>query len=161
MWAAMPASAMLAVAGCSAPESGSPAPPVAAVEPAPPARPPPAVPEPARSPGTIRTVDVNTLLGMIETGNLLLIDVRPAFYYGLGHIAGAINLPGRQFDDWFPGERGRLESAVKEGRPIVLYCMDPQCPDAKLVAGWLAERGLTVQVYPGGWEEWKAAGIGG
>ena len=113
------------------------------------------------APARIGTVDAGGLLALREAGGLVLIDVRPAFHFHAGHIGGAVNLPARKFAAWFPAERPRLEAAAAAGRPVVVYCTDTQCPDAGKVAGSLAERGIPVSIYPGGWEEWRAVGIEG
>lgn len=109
----------------------------------------------------VGTVNVEQLFALKESGELLLIDVRPSFFFHSGHIGGAVNLPARKVDEWLPGEQARLEAAGKAGRPVVLYCTNLKCPDAKRVAGALAQRGIPCQVYPGGWEEWQAAGVEG
>ena len=113
------------------------------------------------APARIGTVDAGGLLALREAGGLVLIDVRPAFHFHAGHIGGAVNLPARKFGAWFPAERPRLEAAAAAGRPVVVYCTDMQCPDAGKVAGSLAERGISVSIYPGGWEEWRTVGIEG
>lgn len=116
---------------------------------------------PAVAPARIGTVDAGGLLALREAGGLVLIDVRPAFHFHAGHIGGAVNLPARKFAAWFPAERPRLEAAAAAGRPVVVYCTDMQCPDAGKVAGSLAERGIPVSIYPGGWEEWQTVGVEG
>jgi rhodanese-related sulfurtransferase len=52
-----------------------------------------------------------------------------------------------------------MDAARAAGKEIVLYCTNTECPDARVVAGWLAERGYSTLVYRGGWEEWKQAGL--
>ena len=102
---------------------------------------------------------MTTFFALRETGKVLVYDVRPGIYYRLGHIPGAVSFARKAFDARFPQEKSNLDAAVAAGKPILLYCTDLNCPDGGVMAGWLAERGYSVSVYRGGWEEWKKAGM--
>ena len=81
----------------------------------------------------------------------VFLDVRPAFDYQLGHIAGALNLPEGEFDQRFPALRPRLEQA----EAIVLYCSSPSCAKSYWSAIRLHNAGLTrLHIYQEGWNEW-------
>ncbi|MDP7307020.1 MAG: rhodanese-like domain-containing protein [Roseibacillus sp.] len=109
--------------------------------------------------GEIRQVDIGSLFQLREEGRVFLIDVRPAFFFGLGHIPGAISLPLKKFDSQFPNLQSQFDAAREAGRVIVLYCTNEQCPDGLRTAGKLSGLGYSTSVYKGGWKEWKAAGL--
>lgn len=86
-------------------------------------------------------------------------DVRRTFFYRLGHIQGAISLPLKPFDQIFAREQAAMQQALREGKVIIVYCDGPSCPDAHTIGGMIAERGIPVTIYRGGWDEWKEAGM--
>ena len=106
---------------------------------------------------SVGSIGLEELFGLVESGGVLLLDVRPALFHNLGHIPGSLGLPRKSSDGWIPAEEGRIRGAVSAGRPVVLYCANRECPDASAVAGKLAARGIPVKVFGGGWDEWKAA----
>ena len=109
--------------------------------------------------GQLTEVDLQRVFEMQGDGTMLLVDVRPPVFYGMGHIPGAINLPKRYFETSFPEKREELDAAVEAGKVIVLYCTNRQCRDGYLVGKDLARLGYSTSLYKGGWEEWKAAGL--
>ena len=121
-------------------------------EPAPPREEP-------RAKGTIRQVDIGSLFQLREEGRVFLVDVRPAFFFSLGHIPGSISLPLKKFDAQFPAIRSQFEAALGAGRVIVLYCTNEKCPDGLIAAGKLSKLGYSISVYKGGWKEWQDAGL--
>jgi rhodanese-related sulfurtransferase len=81
----------------------------------------------------------------------LFVDVRSPFDYEFGHIAGAVNLPGPEFEQVYPTLKPRLERA----RTIVVYCKSPDCGQSLWTAIRLRHEGLTqTMIYPEGWNEW-------
>ena len=114
--------------------------------------------EPGRK-GKISQVDIGSLFQLREEGRVFLVDVRPAFFFKLGHIPGAISLPLKKFDSEFPGLQSQFDAALEGGRVVVLYCTNEQCPDGLRMADELSGLGYSTAVYKGGWKEWKAAGL--
>jgi rhodanese-related sulfurtransferase len=125
---------------------------------APPA-PPPSEAAPARSAGKVTRIPLGTFSGIQQSGQVLIFDVRPAFHFGLGHIPGAINWPRGRFESQLAIHEPRIASAAAAGIPVVLYCTDLACPDAREIATRLASRGHPVAVLEGGWEAWNAGGL--
>ncbi|NNC87970.1 MAG: rhodanese-like domain-containing protein [Akkermansiaceae bacterium] len=119
--------------------------------------PPPSVPKPAK--GEITEVDLQRVFELQGTGQMLLVDVRPTFHYNLGHIPGAIGMQKRTFEEQFPARRGEFDAAVKDGKVIVFYCANDDCPDGYNAAKILAKKGYSSAVYKGGYAEWKASGL--
>lgn len=114
-------------------------------------------PEPEVAAAPVGSIGLTELFGLVESGEVLLYDVRPPFYQRLGRISGSISLPRKKFAELVGGEQERMRQANKAGRSIVLYCANLKCPDADAVAAELSRRGIASRVYHAGWEEWKAA----
>jgi rhodanese-related sulfurtransferase len=157
MKSAVPVLLATLLAGCN-----EPAPPPA---PTPPprekkseTRPAPA-PRPVVKKGTVRSIAIDRIFPLRLEGRALMIDVRRAFFYQLGHIDGAINLPLVDFAEVYPTIKPQLDAAAAAGKVIVLYCQGENCPDSHTTAVALAERGHDVCIYRGGWDEWKEVGV--
>ncbi len=109
--------------------------------------------------GRIRRIQIGNLYQLREEGRVLLVDVRPSFFFKLGHIPGALSLPLKSFDSVFPDIRPQIDAARNAGSLVVLYCANEECPDSLTTARKLSELGYSSVVYSGGWKEWKAAGF--
>ena len=107
----------------------------------------------------ISAIQLEDLFQLREEGTVLLVDVRPAFFFRLGHIPGAFNLPLKTFDTGVRSFLRDLEGARSSGRKIVIYCADKNCPDSLTTARKLARMGYSTSVYRGGWKEWRSAGL--
>ena len=105
--------------------------------------------------GRVTRIPLGNFFQHQQAGDALIIDVRPGFYYGLGHVPGALNWPRAAFDSGLPIFEPKIKTARAAGKPIFLYCTDLACPDALNVANRLAARGHSVAVLEGGWEAWK------
>lgn len=119
----------------------------------------PSTPVSAPAKGQISKIDIATLFGLQSEGSVLLVDVRPRFFYNIDHIPGAISMPLKSFEEEFPATRSQLDAAVAADKAIVLYCTDENCPDGRATARKLAVEGYSTAVYTGGWKEWKTAGL--
>lgn len=148
---AVPKIAPATVAPTTAPQASKPAP---IPQPAPQPTPSPGAPA-----GQVSQIDISTLFGLQGEGRAFILDVRPAFFYNLGHIPGAINMPLKSFDTAFPAKRADLDAAVSAGKVIVLYCVDEDCPDGRTTARRLAKEGYSTSVYTAGWKEWRDSGL--
>jgi rhodanese-related sulfurtransferase len=92
---------------------------------------------------------------MVEDGaELIIVDALPPISFAASHLPGAINIPPGTEDDRAPRRISDIETE------IVVYCMNPTCYSSVSVANRLVELGYcNVRHYPGGKEEWKAAGL--
>ena len=91
-----------------------------------------------------------------EQDSTLFVDVRSAFDFDVGHIAGAVNLPYEEFDARWDLLKPRLERAVT----VVVYCKSVDCGTSLWSALRLRQRGLArVVIYPEGWNEWFNRGL--
>jgi len=84
----------------------------------------------------------------------LFLDARPADFYPLGHITGALSLPEDDFDRAFT----RLEAPLRGRFDIVVYCSGFGCEASHLVARRLREKGVAAAVLLDGWPAWTGAG---
>jgi rhodanese-related sulfurtransferase len=126
--------------------------------------PPAKSPQPAKKPhegksAAIEEIDITRLFTLKTENKALVYDVRLPLYYKLGHIDGAILFYPKPFDEAFDREEPQMKMALSEGKVIVLYCGAADCHDSHIVAKMIAERGIPVSVYSGGWAEWKELGI--
>lgn len=110
-------------------------------------------------PGEITGVSIEQLFSLNESEKVLLIDCRPGLFYHLGHIKDALNMPLKKYQAMIDTNKTHFNRALKEGKIIVFYCQNLNCPDAYLFAKAIAKEGYSTSVYKGGWEEWKASGL--
>lgn len=118
---------------------------------------PPATPSPR--PGTVSAITLTTFFPLQQSAGTLVYDVRPALFYHLGHIPGALSWPKGKFDSSLAVHTPELVAAAKAGQSVVLYCTDHDCPDAAAVARKLAVLGHSTAILEGGYADWKTAGL--
>ncbi|MBX3742723.1 MAG: rhodanese-like domain-containing protein [Akkermansiaceae bacterium] len=109
--------------------------------------------------GRVTRIMLGDLFKLQQENRVLIFDVRPAFLYQLGHIPGAVSWPKAGFDSQLPANEARIAAARAAKKPVVVYCVDFACPDARTVATWLSERGHSTAVLEGGWDAWKTGGL--
>ncbi len=107
----------------------------------------------------IKEIDASRLFALRGEGKALIYDVRLPLYFKLGHIDGATLFYPKPFDEAFAREKPAMEAALREGKEIILYCGGADCHDSHIVAKMIAQKGIPVSVYSGGWAEWKEIGI--
>ena len=90
-------------------------------------------------------------LRRVQSGAVVVLDVRPAEEYAAGHIPGAISVPLPELED-------RL-AELPEGAEFVAYCRGPYCVLAPEAIGRLRANGLTARRLEDGFPEWKLAGL--
>lgn len=110
-------------------------------------------------PGEVTGVSIEQLFSLSESERVLLVDCRPGLFYRLGHIKGALNMPLKKYQAMNNANKAHFDRALADGRIIVFYCQNLNCPDAYLFAKAIAKEGYSTSVYKGGWEEWKASGL--
>ncbi len=91
------------------------------------------------------------LMDRMQTGEVLLLDVRPEPEYRAGHIPGAISVPLEDL-------KARL-ALLPPSREIVAYCRGPYCLLAVEAVGELRAHGLNAIRLEEGFPEWRAAGL--
>lgn len=98
----------------------------------------------------LQPVDRDTLRERIESGTIVLVDVRPREEYLAGHIAGALCMPLEELER-------RLDDLPK-GREIVAYCRGPYCIMAARAVEMMRARGLRASHMEEGVREWRSHG---
>jgi rhodanese-related sulfurtransferase len=87
----------------------------------------------------------------VKSGEVTVLDVRPAEEYRAAHIAGAVSVPLKDLE-------ARLATLPKE-REIVAYCRGPYCVLAPEAVARLRARGYRAVVLDDGVSEWRARGL--
>jgi rhodanese-related sulfurtransferase len=143
----------LGIASCAPPAHE--APPVKKVET------PAAPPKPPRmnGRGKIASISLTELFALQQSGQVLIYDARPGYFYNLGHLPGAISLPKMNCDAQITKREDEIKAALAAKKIIVVYCTNLLCPDARTVANHLAGFGYSSSVLTGGWDSWKESGL--
>jgi rhodanese-related sulfurtransferase len=147
--------ALMAMA-CSGPMARQPAP---AANPPGAAAPRQSQPTPRANPprpGSITRMPLGSFFPLQQTNAALIYDVRPAIFFSLGHIPGALSWPKNSFDSRLATQEAQIRRASLAKRPVVLYCTDLACPDSHTVATRLAALGYSVAILEGGYAAWNA-----
>jgi rhodanese-related sulfurtransferase len=84
----------------------------------------------------------------------LFLDARPAAFFEMSHIPGALSLPEDDFDAAF----ARLEARLRRTYDIVVYCAGFGCEASHIVARKLRDRDVHAAVLEDGWPAWTDAG---
>ena len=116
----------------------------------------------ASQPVKLQVVDeilIENVFELQQTNSIVLIDTRSPVFYRLGHIDGAINIPLKSFSKNLDKSKVILDTAMVEGKKIVIYCQSEKCPDSFIMARSLNSSGYPALVFKGGWELWKMSGL--
>jgi rhodanese-related sulfurtransferase len=85
---------------------------------------------------------------LMASGDVVLIDVRPALEFEHGHLAGALAIPVEELAQ-------RLAELPRNKR-IVAYCRGSYCLFADEAVALLKQHGFDAVRLEGGWPEWLA-----
>ncbi|HLG00505.1 MAG TPA: metalloregulator ArsR/SmtB family transcription factor [Acidimicrobiia bacterium] len=91
------------------------------------------------------------LLERAESGDVVILDVRPEEEFAAGHIPGALSAP-----------LGELETRLRRLRKrteIVAYCRGPYCVLAPQAVALLRRKGFKARRLEDGMPEWRLAGL--
>jgi ArsR family transcriptional regulator len=91
------------------------------------------------------------LLKRMRAKDVMVLDVRPADEFALGHLPGAVNIPLRQL-------KSRL-SKLKSKQEIVAYCRGEYCVLSFEAVALLRAKGFRARRLEEGMPEWRAAGL--
>jgi rhodanese-related sulfurtransferase/DNA-binding transcriptional ArsR family regulator len=92
------------------------------------------------------------LLERVRDGLVTVLDVRPAEEYTAGHIAGAVNVPLSELEQY-------LEGGENIKQEVVAYCRGPHCLLAFDAVAHLRQKGFQARRLEDGFPEWKTAGL--
>jgi len=96
-------------------------------------------------------VSMPELLKRARSGDVVILDTRPATEYHAGHIAGAISVPVADL-------RRRLKELPRD-KEYVAYCRGPYCVYADEAVEFLQSKGRRATRLLEGFPEWRAAGL--
>lgn len=100
------------------------------------------------------TITIDELKAGVDEGTLVVLEALPPEYFEKGHIVGASNLPLDDIDTLAP------QLVPDKGQAIVTYCSNTECNNSTVAAERLESLGYrNVRKFPGGKEEWAAAGL--
>lgn len=87
------------------------------------------------------------LAARIDSGEVIVVDVRPRAEYAAGHIPGARSIPADRL--------ARELSALPDGLEVVAYCRGPYCVLADDAVRLLRRRGRKARRLEDGFPEWR------
>jgi rhodanese-related sulfurtransferase len=90
--------------------------------------------------------------GKLEGGGVIFLDARDPADFQQAHIKGALNLPVRHFDLYYP----RMKDVLPKDAEIVVYCESPECNASLYLAENLIGLGYVhIVVMLKGWNAWE------
>jgi rhodanese-related sulfurtransferase/DNA-binding transcriptional ArsR family regulator len=99
----------------------------------------------------VEMISPGELLRRASSGEVTVLDVRPAAEYAAGHIPGAVSIPVSEL-------AGRL-AELPAGIDVAAYCRGPYCVFAHDAVRLLRANGRTARRLSGGMPEWRLAGL--
>ncbi|MCO6413451.1 MAG: ArsR family transcriptional regulator [Thiogranum sp.] len=91
------------------------------------------------------------LLERVRDGLVTVLDVRPPEEYAAGHVAGAVNVPLSELEQYL--------KKINPEQEIVAYCRGPHCVLAFDAVAQLRKKGVKARRLEDGYPEWKTAGL--
>jgi rhodanese-related sulfurtransferase len=99
----------------------------------------------------LESVDRRDILKRARTGEVVVLDVRPAEEFASGHLPHARSLPLHEL-------RKKL-AGLPKNTPVVAYCRGPFCLMARDAVALLRSKGYTAFHLTDGVAEWRARGL--
>ena len=97
--------------------------------------------------GEVEAIGRKELVERVRSGDLVVIDVRPAHEFEAGHIEGARSIPIDELEE-------RLGELPPDAE-VVAYCRGPYCVYAHEAVRQLTGVGRRARRLEGGWPEWR------
>jgi len=100
----------------------------------------------------VARIPIEAAINDFEKKTAVFLDARSSEDYALGHIAGAVSFPDRQFDDRIGPFLENTPPEVK----LITYCEGERCALSKSLAEKLSLAGYEkVYLLVDGWGQWK------
>lgn len=99
----------------------------------------------------VQAISRGELARRLETGDVVVIDVRPRIEFAAGHIQGARSVPLDELE-------ARL-AELPDDAEVVAYCRGPYCVYAHEAVRRLRDAGRRALRLEDGWPEWRLAGL--
>jgi len=97
----------------------------------------------------VEAIGRDELIERLRSGDVVLVDVRPAEEFAAGHIDEARSIPIDELQD-------RL-AELPADREVVAYCRGPFCAYAHEAVRTLESAGIRARRLHEGWPEWRLA----
>jgi rhodanese-related sulfurtransferase len=94
-----------------------------------------------------KPVELGELRRKVNSGEILLLDVRPSEEYMAGHFPGAVSLPLRELEE--------KVKTIPRNTEVVAYCRGPYCVLAHDAVEMLRKRGIQAHHWRQGVLDWK------
>lgn len=101
--------------------------------------------------GPLQSISAAELIERIETGDVLILDVRPEVEYQSGHIPEARSIPIDELE-------AKL-SELPRDQEIIAYCRGPYCVFADEAVTLLQKHGYRVRRLIDGLPDWQALNL--
>ena len=99
---------------------------------------------------SLEPINHEELLRRVQSGQTVVIDVRPGSEYEAGHIPGALSIPLDQLTN-------RIKEIPRHA-DVVAYCRGPYCLLSVDAVNMLREHGYQAHRLVDGFPEWRASG---
>jgi rhodanese-related sulfurtransferase/DNA-binding transcriptional ArsR family regulator len=99
----------------------------------------------------MEVVDKQALLQRIDSGDCIVLDVRPSEEYDAAHVAGAVSMPLEELE--------RRLGELPHDRQIVAYCRGPYCVLAVNAVEMLRRHGFDAVRAPESVQDWRQLGV--
>ncbi|CAM3657754.1 ArsR/SmtB family transcription factor [Marinicrinis lubricantis] len=96
---------------------------------------------------SIEPIALEELLRKMDSGEVILLDVRPEHEYAAGHIQGAVSIPMEELEKHL--------SSLPANKEIVAYCRGPYCVTSAQAVEMLRSKGIQASYIEEGVNEWK------
>jgi rhodanese-related sulfurtransferase len=100
--------------------------------------------------------DLGAFRQALAAPETVLVDARPALFYKMGHIPGAVSLPADETD---AAALAAWRAGLTSDAVIIVYCTDDLCHLADQLAQQLLALGLAPAIFAPGFAGWEAAGL--
>ena len=100
---------------------------------------------------TSLVVNRSDLPALLEEGEVVVLDVRPAVEYEAGHIPGALSTPLPELEKFL--------SKIPKGHEVIVYCRGAYCVLAYDAVKTITSKGRRVRRLQDGMLEWRLAGL--
>lgn len=104
-----------------------------------------------QQPEDMESVSLRDLLGRMDDGAVVLLDVRSDNEFSQAHLPGSINIPIEQLEQ-------RVDELSKNA-DVVAYCKGQYCVLTTEAVNILRASGRNARPLAGGVSEWRAAGL--
>jgi rhodanese-related sulfurtransferase len=92
------------------------------------------------------TSDPVAVAKLIDSGRIVLVDVRAAEDFAKEHVPGSINLPRDRWDS---------PTGLSRDKPNIVFCYNQTCHLAGKACYTFAAAGWPVKLMEGGFKVWK------